>query len=128
MSIILIIVGVIGLFALGAAGIVEPACYLTHLDMVQSHAEKWAWGSFKDFKRMYAKRTWEKHNKHSTSWFQSYSSPDYGDWYIHADIIIFDGIGMKLYPWSYIAFQIWSHKNKDPKASIPSNHISHEWK
>lgn len=84
----------------------------THWDMVDWKHVPWAWGTFKDFKRMFSMRTWEKHQEFHTSWFQPYNSEDYYKWYIHAGIIIFDGVGMKLYPWSFVAYQCWSLKHR----------------
>ena len=73
---------------------------------------------------MFNKQEWERHQSFNTSWFMPYSSPEYNSWYIHVDIIIFDGVGMKLYPWSYVAFQVWSFVNRDKK---DSKFIEHEW-
>ena len=122
----MIIIKVIGIIILVILFVAELTCYLTHLDMVQSEDKELAWGSFKDFKKMFCKRTWERHGRHKTSWFQPYNSLEYKNWYVHADIIIFDGIGMKLYPWSYIAFQIWSLKGRNK--TVTDKHIYHEWK
>lgn len=111
--------------ALGSLVVVSLwlATYLTHLEMGKDRDVKWAWGTFKQFKTMFAQKEWKKemYEKYQPSYFYN---ADYNNWYIHADIIIFNGVGMKLYPWSYVAFQVWSFLNREKGVS---KWITYNW-
>ena len=76
----------------------------THLEMVGEFCPTWRWGTFNDFKRMYSKKTWRQEKQYPDSHFA-----DGGE--IHASIISFDGVGMKLDPVSFFFFEIWCERN-----------------
>ena len=82
--------------------------YSTHFDMTREGQEKYALGTFKDFLAEYKKRNWRQDSSFENSHF---SIEGHKDGYIHASIIRFGGVGMVLYPWSWIRFKIWENIN-----------------
>lgn len=80
--------------------------------MVKDKDVPFGYGTFKDFMREYnAYKGWSRDYNFRSSHF-SEGDRNNDKWYIHANIILFDGKGMILYPWSYIAFMYWLSKNK----------------
>ena len=96
--------------------------YLSHLGQIDEYTKKWAWGSYKDFKIQFFSHEWIRKPR----WEQSYFSAEDSDNYcIHANIIQFNGIGMMLYPWSFIAYKWFCHNDRLGKLS--SKKIKTNW-
>lgn len=118
---------IIGLVLAFVVVVYLAAFWGTHLSMVENHSDKWAWGNFDDFLANFAKKKWEQHGVWMQSWFLPYGDKEYDNWEIHASIIKFDGIGMKLEPLSYLLFLIWAYKNRWDKKSTTKK-IQHQWR
>ena len=80
--------------------------YLTHISSCKDEDLPYGYGSFKDFIREFNKYNNWITNSHRGDFF----SEDYEKYYICANIIIFDGKVMILYPISYFKFEIWNLK------------------
>lgn len=94
-----ILTGSIAIFLIG---------YLTHISMCKDQDLPYGYGTFKDFIREF--------NKYNNWIIKSYEGSffsegdDWEKYCIHADIIMFDGKIMILYPISYFKFKVWSKK------------------
>ncbi len=105
---LLIILFVVGLLLLIAS-------WFAHISMVVDECPR-GWGTFKAFKSEYSKREWNREEKFGRGHFGKEGYPYQN--YIWADIIKFGGVGMVLYPWSFIAFKIWELEHELPKEKV----------
>lgn len=86
-------------------------CWSVHISMNKEALRPCKWGNFKKFKKCfydYGKNKW-----YTDAWAGSFfaiNDKDYYKYYIHADIIKFNGECMLLPPISYLCFKFWSYK------------------
>jgi len=103
-----IVVGIIGFFVGNCIMFIN---FSSHKYMVGSEKGELKKGTFNDFLHEYRSYyLWERDSKYSTAHFGS--GADHSKFYIHANIIRFRGINMRLDYVSYIRFSIWRHKNR----------------
>lgn len=98
--------------------------WTVHLSIMNGQSRDFGWGSFNDFKREYNKRVWQRDNKYRRSHFgvgDCYSSN-----YIHAGIIRFNNVGMKLDFKSHVLFTFWVVKNRLKRTNMKFNNIVSE--
>jgi hypothetical protein len=84
--------------------------WTTHIGMVKENVNEYGYANFKTFLNEFNKYDWVRQDHWEYSYFGT--GDEYNKYYIHADIIKFNGKGMILYPHSYIQFKIWSYKNR----------------
>lgn len=102
------------------------ASYLTHISMVRDNTERWAFGSFRDFKKAFDLiSNWERNERFPNSFFVYDNNYNHIS-RIHASIIMFNNAGMILYPLSWIRFCLFIHKNKLPK-KITKSEAKEAW-
>lgn len=80
----------------------------THKDMVLRECDSWSYGTFEDFMKQFKKIEWRREERYPTSFFPCNKDNNY---YCHADVLKFDGVGMVLDPISYTMFYFWKNKN-----------------
>jgi len=118
MSIVFVLVCV----AIAIGILIYIGMWTVYLDMVTDHCDTYAWGTFAQFEREYAKRQWEQQadfpQSHFSVWMNLHHNSE-----IHADIIKFDDVGMLLNPMDFLLFKLWekNHMYKKPSGERPGH-------
>lgn len=110
LSILCCIVGIISMFLISTFYI--P--WSVHKGQVSDFTPQNIKGNFNDFKREFSKIHWERSDDHKNSLFEigRYRIIDESESQIHAGIIEFNGVGMKLDFISYLRLR-WFMKDMD---------------
>lgn len=98
--------------------IVFFAGWYVHRYMTIEHRaiESWHYATFPEFWKLFNEHEWERDKNFQWSFFTPRKNWNYVEEhdanYIHAGIVCIDNIGLVLYPWSFINYNIFLFTNK----------------
>ena len=109
----MLFLGIIGVTLMAVILIYYWIFYGTHIEMTKNDCKQWSYGSFKDFRREMNDGEWKRDPVYPKSWFDARGHDHRSK--IHADIIMFNEVGMIIVPWDYPLVHFWLNHNKGSK-------------